>query len=152
LNPSRRPGRGGLVADLVSWCAGFFINVPIGVLLIWEARRYIAETPRRSGRFDGVIATSLVGLVLLGQIHPGSPFVFGVAVPMMLVGAGMGASLALLTISGVAGVACEDAGSASGLIGVAHQPGGALGLAVLVVVFASTNVLAGAAATIELAH
>lgn len=278
---------GGLVADLVSWRAGFFINVPIGALLMWGARRYIAETPRRAGRLDvagailstlgvvavvyglvhaaeeswrhwgaaaplcagvvlitlflkiescaeqpilplrlfasrersganaarvlfvgaamgfffyitqylqgvlgmramwagiaffpsmlanflgalaapkmakrfgnsavlaGVIATSFVGMVLLGQIHAGSPFVFGVAMPMMLVGVGMGASLALLTISGVAGVAREDAGSASGLVGVAHQLGGALGLAVLVVVFASVNVPAGTSANVELGH
>jgi hypothetical protein len=117
-----------------------------------------SQPPRLAKHFGnstvlaGVIATSLVGMALLGQIHAGSPFVFGVALPMMLVGAGIGASLARLTISGVAGVAHEDAGSASGLVGVAHQLGGALGLAVLVVVFASANVPADAAATVELAH
>lgn len=267
---------GGIVADLVSWRAGFFINVPIGALLIWSARRYIAETPRRAGRTDlagailstlgvvalvyglvhaaeeswlhrgtavplcagvvllalflkverraeqpilplrlfasrersganaarvlfvgaamgfffyttqylqgvlgmrplwagvaffpsmlvnffgalaaprlakrfgnnavlaGALATSLVGMVWLGQIDAITPFLTGVAPPMVLVGAGMGASLALLTIAGVAGVAGKDAGSASGLVGVAHQLGGAFGLALLVVVFASAGLL-----------
>ncbi|SDZ70775.1 MFS transporter, DHA2 family, multidrug resistance protein [Variovorax sp. YR266] len=278
---------GGVVADLISWRAGFFINVPIGMLLIWGTMRYIVETPRRAGRFDvagavlstlGVVAVvyglihaaeeswlhrgtalplctgvvllalflkiesraaqpilplrllasrersganaarvlfigaamgfffyvtqylqgvlgmraiwagiaffpsmlvnflgalaaprlarrfgnnavlavvmtiSLTGMVWLGQIHAGSPFLLGVALPMMLVGAGMGASMALLTISGVTGVAPEDAGSASGLVGVAHQLGGALGLAVLVVVFATVSVPPDAATNVELAH
>lgn len=278
---------GGIVADLISWRAGFFINVPIGALLMWGARRYIDETPRQSGRFDiagavlstlsvvalvyglvhaaeeswlhwrtaapllaGVVfgalflqverhadqpilplrlfasrersganaarvlfigaamgfffyvtqylqsvlgmrpmwagiaffpsmlvnflgaltaprlvnrfghnavlaaalTTSLVGMAGLGQLDAGSPFLLGVALPMALVGAGMGATLALLTINGVAGVAPQDAGSASGLVGVAHQLGGALGLAILVVVFATPVVPNGTAPNIELAH
>ncbi|WP_081060563.1 MFS transporter [Burkholderia territorii] len=278
---------GGIVADLVSWRVGFFINVPIGGLLIWGARRYVPETFRQAGRFDvagatlstlgivalvyglihaaeeswlhwetaaplcagivllalfvkiessteqpilplrlfasrvrsganvarvlfigaamgfffyttqylqgvlgmrpmwagiaffpsmlvnflgalavprlakrfgngamlaGVITTSLTGMVLLGHTFGGSPSLLMISLPMVLVGAGMGASLALLTISGVAGVAPKDAGSASGLVGVAHQLGGALGLAILVVVFASPNVPAGTATAIELAH
>lgn len=278
---------GGVVADLVSWRAGFFINVPIGATLIWAARRYIAETPQQSGRFDiagaafstlgvvalvyglvhaaeeswrhagtavplaagvllvglfvwaerraeqpilplrlfanrprsgantarvlfvgaamgfffystqylqgvlgmrplwagiaffpsmlvnflgalaapklvrrlgahvvlpGAIFISMVGMAWLGQVRADSPFLLGVAVPMVLVGAGMGASLALLTISGVDGVDPRDAGSASGLVGVAHQLGGALGLALLVVAFASSSVPTGTPAPIELTH
>lgn len=277
---------GGIVADLVSWRAGFFINVPIGVLLIWGARRYIAETRPQPGRLDvagamlstlgmvalvyglvhaaeeswlhwgtaaplsagmvllalflaierravqpilplrlfasrersganaarvlftgaamgfffyvtqylqgvlglrpiwagvaffpsmlvnffgamvaprlakrfgnhavlaGAIAISLAGMAWLGQLHAGSPFFVGVAVPMVLVGAGMGATLAMLTIYGVSGVAADDAGSASGLVGVAHQLGGALGLALLVVVFASAQIADGTPANAELA-
>lgn len=278
---------GGVVADLVSWRAGFFINVPIGAVLIWAARRYIAETPQQPGRFDlagatfstfGVVALvyglvhaaeeswlhagtavplaagvvlvalfvraerhakqpilplrlfasaqrssanaarvlfvgaamgfffystqylqgvlgmrpllagiaffpsmlvnflgalaaprlvrrvgahvvlpaaifiSLVGMAWLGQVRADSPFLLGVALPMVLVGAGMGASLSLLTISGVAGVQPRDAGSASGLVGVAHQLGGALGLSILVVAFASSTVPAGTAGVVELSH
>lgn len=278
---------GGIVADLVSWRAGFFINVPIGMLLIWGAHRTIAETPRRSGRTDlagavlstggvvalvyglvhaaeeswlhrgtavpllagvvllalfvqverraeqpilplrlfasrerlagnaarvlfvgsamgfffystqylqgvlgmrplwagvaffpsmlvnffgalaaprpsrrfgnnavlaGALATSLAGMAWLGQIDADTPFLTGVALPMVLVGAGMGASLALLTIAGVAGVPREDAGSAAGLVGVAHQLGGAFGLAVLVVVFAAAGSPPNATAKAELAH
>lgn len=278
---------GGIVADLVSWRAGFFINVPIGALLIWGALRYIAETPKQSGRFDvagailstlgvvalvyglvhaaeeswlhwgtagallagivlialflrierragqpilplrlfanrersganaarvlfvgaamgfffyttqylqgvlgirplwagiaffpsmlvnflgalaapalvrrfghnavlaGVLVISLLGMAWLGQLEAGTPFLLGVALPMVLVGAGMGATLALLTINGVAGVAPQDAGSASGLVGVAHQLGGALGLAILVVVFATPVLPPGTTPNIELAH
>lgn len=263
---------GGVVADLISWRAGFFINVPIGLALIWASRRYIVETPRRKGSLDiygailstlgmtalvfglihaaeeswahwgtagsllagvalltlfvfsesrakqpilplrlfasrqrlganmarmlftgaamgfffymtqylqdvlglrplwagmvffpsmlanflvaltvsrlvrrtslgavtaGTIAVSIVGMAWLGQVDANTPFWFGVIVPMLLVGAGMGAGMASLTISGVSGVAKEDTGAASGLVGVAHQLGGALGLAIMVVVFAA---------------
>ncbi|GAA5171937.1 MFS transporter [Viridibacterium curvum] len=43
---------GGLLADLISWRAGFFINLPIGAVLIAGSLRYIGETPRHGGRFD----------------------------------------------------------------------------------------------------
>jgi hypothetical protein len=47
--------------------------------------------------------------------------------------------LSPLTVSGIAGVAPEDAGAASGLVNVAHQLGGSLGLGVLVTVFAAAG-------------
>jgi len=282
---------GGLLADFVSWRAGFFINVPIGILLIWGARRVITETPQQPGRFDlpgaflstagmvalvyglvhaaeeswwhrgtavplllgvgllalfllsehraeqraqqpilplrllasaersganaarllfvgasmgfffyvtqylqGVLglrpslagaaffpsmlvnflgalwaprlarrfghgrvlavsmAISLAGMCALGTLHAGSTYLASMAAPMLLVGAGMGATLAMLTVSGVAGVAPSDAGSASGLVGVAHQIGGALGLAILVVVFAIGSAPADLRAHAEQAH
>lgn len=43
---------GGILADLVSWRAGFFLNVPIGLAMLVAARRYVSETPPRGGRFD----------------------------------------------------------------------------------------------------
>lgn len=263
---------GGLFADLLSWRAGFFINLPIGLLLIFAARRYIAETPTHTGRFDlGGAATStlgmvasvyglvraaeagwtdtqtqlalglgvaltivfvlierraeqpvlplhllanrersgayaarmlflggavgfwffstqflqsvlhlrpllaglaflpvtlpnfasamavphltrrfgseallmvglllgIVGLAWLGQATAYSSYLLAVAPPMLLIGLGQGLLLAPLTAAGVAGVARKDAGAASGLVNVAHQLGGSLGLGVLVLVFAN---------------
>lgn len=57
---------GGLLADLISWRAGFFINLPIGLLLIIGSLRTIRETPRHSGRFDlsGAL-TSTLGMCAL---------------------------------------------------------------------------------------
>jgi EmrB/QacA subfamily drug resistance transporter len=43
---------GGVLADWVSWRAGFFLNVPIGIAMLVAARRFIAETGHRGGRFD----------------------------------------------------------------------------------------------------
>src|SRR2546425_7930591 len=57
---------GGIVADLISWRVGFFINVPIGIALMVGAQRYLVETERRSGQFDlfGAIS-STVGMTAL---------------------------------------------------------------------------------------
>ena len=49
---------GGVLAEWLSWRAGFFINLPIGVLMIAAARRYIAESPRAPGQFDAAGAVS----------------------------------------------------------------------------------------------
>jgi hypothetical protein len=51
---------------------------------------------------------------------------------MILIGLGQGLCLAPLTAAGIVGVNAEDAGAASGMVNVAHQLGGSLGLAVLV--------------------
>lgn len=262
---------GGLFADLLSWRAGFFINLPIGLLLISAARRHIVETEKHTGHFDlggamtstagmvawvyglvraaeagwqdpqtllalgsGLVLTAffilieqrveqpvlplrllanrkrsgaylarmlflggavgfwffstqflqsvlhlrplqaglaflpvtlpnftsamavpyltrrfgseallMVGLLLgiaglawLGQINVHSSYLLDVAPPMLLIGLGQGLLLAPLTAAGVAGVTREDAGAASGLVNVAHQLGGSLGLGILVLVFA----------------
>jgi EmrB/QacA subfamily drug resistance transporter len=49
---------GGVVTDLGSWRWTLFINVPIGIAVLVLARRFVAETPRRAGRFDLVGAVS----------------------------------------------------------------------------------------------
>ncbi|HEX7863423.1 MAG TPA: MFS transporter [Variovorax sp.] len=265
---------GGLVADLISWRVGFFINVPIGIALMLGARRLLAETPLRPGRLDlagavsstlgmstlvygivrsaeegwgegialasflagiallvffvfnefrakqpilpmrlfasrersgayaarvlflggmvgfwffttqylqGVLgytpleaglaflpttlpnfaaammvprltrslgngrllavglAVGIAGMAWLAQVSAHTPYLTGVALPMILIGIGQGGVLGPLTVAAVAGVAGEDAGAASGLVNVAHQLGGSLGLGVLVAVFAAAN-------------
>jgi hypothetical protein len=58
-----------------------------------------------------------------------TPYLTGIALPMMLIGAGQGGALAPLTSAGIVGIAAEDAGAAGGVTNVVHQVGGALGLA-----------------------
>lgn len=54
---------GGACAELLSWRAGFFLNVPIGVAMIVLAPRYLPETARATGRFDLVGAlTATLGV------------------------------------------------------------------------------------------
>jgi EmrB/QacA subfamily drug resistance transporter len=265
---------GGLLADWVSWRAGFFINLPIGVILIVAASRHLAETERHPGRFDiagavsstagmtalvyGVVrsaeagwadpftrasmiaglallgflivnegraaqpimplrlfasrqragayagrilflgammgfwffttqylqgvlgftpfqaglaflpmtlanfvvamsvprlsarlgnggllvlglAATLIGMLWLSRLSGHGAYLASVALPMILIGAGQGGTLSPLTVAGVSGVEARDAGAASGLVNVAHQLGGSLGLAVLVVVFATAK-------------
>ncbi len=57
---------GGMLTDWVSWRWGLFINVPAGIVLVLAARRYLAETPTRAGRFDVAGAlTSTLGVTSL---------------------------------------------------------------------------------------
>lgn len=265
---------GGLVAELISWRAGFFINLPIGFALILSARRYLVETPLQPGRLDladavsstlgmgslvfGIVHSAqsgwadpttgfsvaaglallvvfvvhesrvqqpilplhlfanrernaayaarmlflggmvgfwffttqflqevllykplqaglaflpttiphfmaamsvprlthqfgnarllavglglcMTGLVWMAGLSEMSPYLKGVAAPMVLIGIGQGFALGPLTVSAVQGVASEDAGAASGIVNVAHQLGGSLGLSLLVVVFAAAG-------------
>jgi EmrB/QacA subfamily drug resistance transporter len=85
----------------------------------------------------GGVTTALVGMTWIGQISAGTPYLTGIALPMVVLGVGAGAAFTPLTALGVTGVAPEDAGAASGLVNVAHQLGGSLGLGVLVTVFAA---------------
>jgi predicted MFS family arabinose efflux permease len=97
------------------------------------------------------IASAVIGMLWLAQVTGVSSYLVGVALPMILIGVGQGGVLGPLTIAGVSGVAPEDAGAASGLVNATHQLGGSLGLAILVVVFASAD--GGAAASHDiLAH
>ncbi len=99
----------------------------------------------------GGVATALIGMTWLSQLTAGTPYLTGIAVPMVILGIGAGAAFTPLTASGVAGVAPADAGAASGLVNVAHQLGGSLGLGVLVTVFAS-DTPSGLATRETLAH
>jgi EmrB/QacA subfamily drug resistance transporter len=260
---------GGVLAEWISWRVGFFINLPIGIIMILAAQRYIVETERRSGKFDIVGALSstigisalvygfirsatagwtdaitvgslvgaltllalfiitewtakqpimplrlfasreragayaarmlflgamigffffttlylqsvvdfspsftglaflpatlvnfavamvvpqltrrfgnarllaaaltcgLLGMAWLSRASLDTNYLIGVALPMVLIGAGQGLALSPLTSSGIAGVAREDAGAASGVVNVAHQTGSSLGLAILIAI------------------
>ncbi|KAA1422072.1 MFS transporter [Nocardioides humilatus] len=52
---------GGVLTDLLSWRWTLFINVPIGLAVLLTVRQYVADTPRRPGRFDFVGAASATG-------------------------------------------------------------------------------------------
>ncbi|MGQ4420660.1 MFS transporter, partial [Streptomyces sp. SAS_269] len=76
---------GGLVADLVSWRAGFFLNVPVGVVMMVPALRFLPETERRRGRFDiagAVLATLGSTALVLGIVDAAD---FGWTAPLTLV-------------------------------------------------------------------
>jgi EmrB/QacA subfamily drug resistance transporter len=65
---------GGALADWVSWRAAFLVNVPIAVVMIIAAPRVLAETERRTGRFDvgGAISATLgMGALVFGIIESG---------------------------------------------------------------------------------
>jgi EmrB/QacA subfamily drug resistance transporter len=284
---------GGVLTDWLSWRWGLFINVPIGLAVIWLAPRYLPETERRSGRFDltgaitstlgmtalvygfvraaadgwserGTIASlvagglllaafalterraeqpitplhlfasrqrsgaygarvlvtgamfstfffltqfmqgvagysaleaglaflpmtalmfaigravplltprlgssrlltcgliiAVTGLAWLSRLSEGTDYLTGMALPLALLGIGIGLAFTPLTAAGIAGVAAGDAGAASGLLNVAQQLGGSLGLGILITVFASAtrsaahHPLAGASTRAQASH
>lgn len=57
---------GGYFAGEVSWRVGFFMNVPIGLVLMFCAARAVPETERHTGAFDlpGAL-TSTLGMISL---------------------------------------------------------------------------------------
>lgn len=101
--------------------------------------------PRLTARFSSGwilaagLSIALTGMALLSRFNTDSSYVLGVILPMVLIGIGQGGTLAPLTVSGIVRVVPNDAGAASGLVNGAHQLGGSLGLAILVVVFAAAG-------------
>jgi EmrB/QacA subfamily drug resistance transporter len=281
---------GGMLTSWISWRGGLFLNVPIGIALIWLAPRYLPETERRSGRFDligaatstlgmtalvygfvraasegwgdrftvasfvasaallaaflrtemraeqpitplhlfasrersgayvarmlvvggmfsmfffltqflqgvlgysaleagiaflpmtavmfavgravpriaprvgnirllsGGLLLALMGMAWLSQISASTAYFPQIAAPLAMLGIGIGIAFTPLTSAGIAGVAPADAGAASGLVNVAQQLGGSLGLGILVTVFSAASgggVSSGSDARSALAH
>ncbi|HWB21805.1 MAG TPA: MFS transporter [Gaiellaceae bacterium] len=104
------------------------------------------------------VAMAFVGMVWLSRISIDTHYFPQIAVPMLLLGIGMGLALTPLTAAGIAGVAPHEAGAASGLVNVATQLGSSLGLGILITVFAAANraaahnPLAGISARLEAQH
>jgi hypothetical protein len=85
----------------------------------------------------------------LSRLDETTPFLPDIALPLVLLGVGMGGALAPLTAAGIAGVDRGDAGAASGVVNAAQQLGVSLGVSVLVTVVAAAG--GGASQTIGLA-
>ena len=63
---------GGAAAEWVSWRAGFFINVPLGIAMAVLAPRYLPAVNRHRGRFDvigAMGATLAVGSLVFGVLE-----------------------------------------------------------------------------------
>jgi EmrB/QacA subfamily drug resistance transporter len=102
----------------------------------------VPQLTRRLGNarlLIGGIAVMLVGVGWLSRVSVETPYLTGIALPMVVVGIGQGLGLSTLTNAGMAAVAPEDAGAAGGVVNVAHHLGGALGLGILVTVFAAAG-------------
>jgi EmrB/QacA subfamily drug resistance transporter len=97
----------------------------------------------------GGLALALIGLVWLSRITAGTDYWTGIALPMLLVGGGMGLAFTPLTQAAMQGVDNHDAGAASGLVNVFQQLGSTIGIGVLVTVFAAASEGTGAKALIE---
>jgi EmrB/QacA subfamily drug resistance transporter len=78
------------------------------------------------------IVVLAAGLLLLGQIRPGSGYLDGVLPGTIVTALGIVLAFVSLTITATAGVQASEQGLASGLLSTAQQVGVALGMAVVV--------------------
>jgi EmrB/QacA subfamily drug resistance transporter len=121
-------------------------------LTIFSMVKVVPKLLGRVGPFPvliGGLALALIGLVWLSRITAGTDYWTGIALPMLLVGGGMGLAFTPLTQAAMQGVDNHDAGAASGLVNVFQQLGSTIGIGVLVTVFAAASEGTGAKALIE---
>jgi EmrB/QacA subfamily drug resistance transporter len=115
----------------------------------------VKVVPRLLGRIGpeltliGGLVLALVGLLWLSRISTTTEYWTGIALPMLLIGAGMGLAFTPLTQAAIAGVDHRDAGAASGLVNVFQQLGSTIGIGLLVTVFAAASEGEGAKALAE---
>jgi EmrB/QacA subfamily drug resistance transporter len=115
----------------------------------------VKVVPRLLGRIGpdrvlvGGLGLALLGLAWLSQVSTTTDYWTGIALPMALIGTGMGLAFTPLTQAAIAGVDNHDAGAASGLVNVFQQLGSTIGIGVLVTVFAAASEGSGAQALAE---
>jgi EmrB/QacA subfamily drug resistance transporter len=134
--------------------------LPMTAVMFTMGRTVPMLTPRlgSSRLLTGGLVIAVTGIAWLSRISEGTHYFPGIAIPLALLGIGIGLAFTPLTAAGIAGVAQGDAGAASGLLNVAQQLGGSLGLGILITVFASAtrtaaaHPLAGASAHAEASH
>jgi EmrB/QacA subfamily drug resistance transporter len=104
-----------------------------------------SATPRLMRRTSNALlcvlgcAAMLAGLIWVSRVSADTSYLTGIALPMVIFGIGQGIGLSALTTAGMANVEHKDAGVAGSLVNVAHHTGGALGLGILVAVFAAAG-------------
>ncbi len=117
--------------------------------LVMFSMAYVS--PRIPSRFSsGTLITGgavigLIGMAWLSRLSAATQFFPNLVLPMVLLGIGIGICFIRLTGVSVAGVVPSQEGAASGLVNVAQQVGGSLGVAVMVTLF-------GAASSYTAAH
>ncbi|MGH3586638.1 MAG: MFS transporter, partial [Pseudonocardia sp.] len=110
-----------------------------GVLAgMWLSSRAVT----RAGTRPTLVVAFLVaaaGLVLLAGVAPGDSYLAGVLPGMLVTSVGCGLALPALTVAALSGTTGEDAGLGSAVFTSMQQVGGAVGVAVLVVVAATAG-------------
>jgi EmrB/QacA subfamily drug resistance transporter len=101
---------GPLVAGLA------FLPVAIPSFLTGVALPPIAHRFGNAQVLAVAVTLALTGMAWLSRLSADSPYLTGIALPMLLIGVGQGAAFGPLTAAGVAGAPNDDAGAAAGLV------------------------------------
>jgi predicted MFS family arabinose efflux permease len=116
-----------------------FLPMTLSLFATVQAIPRISSEIGDSRLLAGGLLLALIGMTWLSRISVGADYFTQMALPMVLLGIGMGAVFTPLTTAGISGVADEDAGAASGLVNTAHQLGGTLGIGILISVFTAAG-------------
>jgi EmrB/QacA subfamily drug resistance transporter len=111
-------------------------------LVMFSVAQVVPRIPARisSGTLIvGGAIFALIGMAWLSRLSASTQFFPNLVLPMTLLGLGVGVAFIRLTSISVAGVAPSEEGAASGLVNVAQQVGGSLGLAVMVTIFGAAS-------------
>ena len=111
-------------------------------VVMFSMGRIVPMLVRRFGNTAILIAglgIAVLGLTWLSRVSAGTDYFPHIAIPLAMLGTGIGIAFAPLTTAGIAGVAPGDAGAASGLLNVSQQLGASLGLGILITVFAAAR-------------
>ncbi|MFE2045148.1 MFS transporter [Streptomyces sp. NPDC059477] len=120
-------GYGPLTAGLA------YLPYGAGILAgMWLSSRAVARLGMRSALVLSFLI-SAAGLLLLSGVAPGDGYAWGVLPGMLVTSLGNGLALPALTIAALTGTTGEDAGLGSAVLSSVQQVGGAVGVAVLVV-------------------
>jgi EmrB/QacA subfamily drug resistance transporter len=115
--------------------------VPATVIMMGAAgavSKIVARTGVRTLVAVGT-GTAAIGMLMLSRLSPHSSYLTGVMMPMIVLSAGLGLTFVPATLSAVSGVKERHSGLVSGVSTTAIQLGGAIGLAVLASIAASTT-------------
>jgi EmrB/QacA subfamily drug resistance transporter len=116
-----------------------FLPLTAGIILFSGlAQQLIARVDVRWVAMIGMAAAA-AGLMLLSLAPVDGTYAADVMPGLLVMSAGLGFTFVPLTLIATTGVADEDAGLASGIFNSSQQIGGALGLAILSTVAASTT-------------
>lgn len=99
------------------------VNFAVAMSIPQLVRRMPSSLPLVAG-----ILLTLAGFIWLSRADAADGYWAGIALPMVLIGAGQGLAFAPLTSFGIIGAKAADAGAASGLVNTFHQVGMCLGL------------------------
>jgi EmrB/QacA subfamily drug resistance transporter len=113
----------------------FTLGIMVGATL---AQQLVPRLGAREVPLLG-IAIGVAGLLLFLRLQPGGSFVTDLLPAMVVVSVGMGLTFVPITLIATSGIGLDEAGLASGLFNTSQQVGGALGLAVLATLAASST-------------